>query len=328
VQLVMDGRRVAGVRFETAGGPVEVGARRGVILATGGFEWDPELVRAFSRGPLVRSASVPTNTGDALRMVMRIGAGLGNMREAWWVPTIDVPVGDRMAAWQVNGERTRPHCIMVNRRGRRFANEAVNYNAMGAAFHVIDASSFEYVNHPAWMIFDRHYLTRYGLAGFKGEGLTPDWMIEAPTLAELAEAIDVPADTLTETVERWNEQAARGEDTDFGRGKSVHDRWWGDPKLGTGPEATLGPLDTPPFYAVTVYSGVLGTKGGPRTDVNGQVLDVDDQPIPGLYAAGNTMASVMGMTYGGAGGTLGPALVFGYLAGRHAAQSAPAAAQS
>ena len=101
----------------------------------------------------------------------------------------------------------------------------------------------------------------------------------------------------------------------------MHDRWWGDPAFGPGPAATLGPLDTPPFYAVQVYSGVLGTKGGPRTDRNGQVLDVDGEPIPGLYAAGNAMASAMGMTYGGAGGTLGPAVVFGYLAGRHAASA-------
>jgi succinate dehydrogenase/fumarate reductase flavoprotein subunit len=321
VELVLDDGRVAGVRFETADGPVEVGARRGVIIATGGFEWDPELVRAFVRGPLARSASVPTNTGDGLKMVMRIGAGLGNMREAWWVPIIDVPVGERMAAWQVNGERTRPHCIMVNRRGRRFTNEAANYNALGAAFHVIDVSSFDYLNHPAWMIFDRHYLTRYGLAGFRGDGATPDWMIEAPTLTELAAAVDVPSVDLEDTVTRWNEQSARGEDSDFGRGQSAHDRWWGDPSLGDGPQATLGPLDTAPFYAVQVYSGVLGTKGGPRTDGNGQVLDVDDRPIAGLYAAGNAMASVMGMTYGGAGGTLGPALVFGYLAGRHAAEA-------
>ena len=131
----------------------------------------------------MRSASVPTNTGDGLKMAMRVGAGLGNMREAWWVAIIDVPVGGQMAAWQVNGERTRPHCIMVNRRGRRFTNEAANYNALGAAFHVIDVSSFEYVNHPAWMIFDRHYLTRYGLAGFKGGSAAPDWMTEAPDLA-------------------------------------------------------------------------------------------------------------------------------------------------
>jgi succinate dehydrogenase/fumarate reductase flavoprotein subunit len=320
VELVLHGPRVAGVRFESADGPVEVAARRGVIIATGGFEWNPDLVRSFTRGPLVRSASVPTNTGDGLKMAMRIGAALGNMREAWWVATIDVPVGDRMAAWQVNGERTRPHCLMVNRSGKRFTNEAANYNALGAAFHVLDVTTFEYVNHPAWLVFDHHYVTRYGLAGFKGQSATPDWLTEAPTVSALAKSIDVPADALEHTIERFNEQAERGEDTDFGRGNSAHDRWWGDPSFGDEPRATLGPLNVAPFYAVQVYCGALGTKGGPQTDGNGQVVDVDGRPIPGLYAAGNAMASAMGMTYGGAGGTLGPAIVFGYLAGQHAAR--------
>jgi predicted oxidoreductase len=146
-------------------------------------------------------------------------------------------------------------------------------------------------------------------------------MTEAASVTALASAIGVPASALEETVARWNSQSARGQDSDFGRGNSVHDRWWGDPAAGPGPAATLGPLDAPPFYAVQVYSGVLGTKGGPRTDRNGQVLDVDGEPIPGLYAAGNAMASAMGMTYGGAGGTLGPAMVFGYLAGRDAAEA-------
>ena len=114
---------------------------------------------------------------------------------------------------------------------------------------------------------------------------------------------------------RWNEQVAQGHDPDFRRGESLHDRWWGDSALGDGPETTLGPLDTAPYYAVRVWSGCLGTKGGPRTDTDGQVLDVDGAPISGLYAAGNVMASVLGMTYGGAGGTLGPAMVFGYRAG-------------
>jgi 3-oxosteroid 1-dehydrogenase len=321
VRLIVDDGRVTGVRFESADGRTEIGARGGVVIATGGFEWDRDLVRAFSRGPLARSASVPTNTGDGLKMAMRVGAQLGNMREAWWVPIIDVPVGDRVAGWQVNGERTRPHCIMVNKLGRRFTNEAANYNALGAAFHVIDVSSFDYVNHPAWMVFDRHYVNRYGLAGFKGEGPTPEWMTEAATLADLAKAVGIQADELEATVARWNEQSANRKDDDFGRGNSAHDRWWGDPSQGDGPQATMGPLDTAPFYAVQVYAGVLGTKGGPRTNGDAQVLDVDGDPIAGLYAAGNAMASAMGMTYGGAGGTLGPALVFGYLAGGHAAHA-------
>jgi succinate dehydrogenase/fumarate reductase flavoprotein subunit len=321
VELLTSDGRVTGVRFETGDGTVDIGARRGVVIATGGFEWNPDLVRAFTRGPLARSASVPTNTGDGLKMVMRVGAQLGNMREAWWVPIIDVPVGDRMAGWQVNGERTRPHSIMVNKLGKRFTNEAANYNALGAAFHVIDVSTFDYVNHPAWMIYDRHYLTRYGLAGFKGDGPTPGWMTEADTIEDLATAIGLPVDALRGTVTRWNEQAERRKDEDFGRGDSAHDRWWGDPSLGDGPQATMGALDTAPYYAVRVYAGALGTKGGPRTNGDGQVLDVDGHPIAGLYAAGNAMASVMGMTYGGAGGTLGPALVFGYLTGGHAAHA-------
>jgi 3-oxosteroid 1-dehydrogenase len=316
------GGRVTGVRFETGDGDtVDVVADRGVVLATGGFEWDDELLRSFIRGPLVRPVSVPTNTGDGLRMAMRVGASLGNMREAWWVPTIDVPHPGHpergMVAWQVNGERSRPHCVMVNDAGRRFTNEAANYNAFGAAFHVLDVRSFSYVNHPCWMVFDRHYLTRYGLAGYRGEEPTPDWLVRAGSIDDLAEALGLPGDTFAATVRRWNEHAGDGEDPDFGRGQSVYDRWWGDPSLEGLPASTVGPLDTPPYYAVRVRSGALGTKGGPRTDGDARVLDVDGRPIPGLYAAGNVMASAMGMTYGGGGGTLGPAMVFGYLAGRH-----------
>jgi succinate dehydrogenase/fumarate reductase flavoprotein subunit len=311
--------RVTGVRFETAAGrSVTVRANRGVVLATGGFEWDDELLRSFIRGPLVRPVSVPTNTGDGLRMAMRVGASLGNMREAWWVPTIDVPHPEHgRVAWQVNGERSRPHCVMVNDAGRRFTNEAANYNAFGAAFHVLDVGSFSYVNHPCWMVFDGHYLMRYGLAGYRGEEPTPDWLVRAESIDELAEALSLPGETFAATVRHWNEHAVNGEDPDFGRGQSVYDRWWGDPSLEGLPASTVGPLDTPPYYAVRVRSGALGTKGGPRTDGDARVLDVDGRPIPGLYAAGNVMASAMGMTYGGGGGTLGPAMVFGYLAGRN-----------
>jgi 3-oxosteroid 1-dehydrogenase len=138
----------------------------------------------------------------------------------------------------------------------------------------------------------------------------------------LAEKIGVPADALTATIERWNKHAVAARDPDFHRGESHHDRAWGDPAFGYTPEATVGPVNAPPYYATRVRCGALGTKGGPRTDSDGQVLDLDGQPIRGLYAAGNAMGSVMGMTYGGHGGTLGPGLIFGYRAGGHAAEAA------
>lgn len=316
--LVEDGR-VVGVIADTPEGSVRVRARRGVVLATGGFEWDPELRRAFLRGPLERPVSPETNTGDGLRMAMRVGASLGTMREAWWTATIDVPDAQgRTIPWMVNGERTRPRTIMVNREGRRFANESANYNAFGAAFHTIDPVRFDYANIPAWMVFDGGYVQRFGLATWAGgDTPVPSWITVADTLADLAAAIGVHPDGLEATVARWNAQVADGHDPDFNRGESAHDQWWGDPALNGSTAASLGPLDTPPYHAVQVHPAALGTKGGPRTTADAQVLDVDGDPIPGLYAAGNAAASVFGMTYGGAGGTLGPACVFGYRAGRH-----------
>ena len=325
VRLLVEDGAVVGVVLETGDGTREVRARGGVVLATGGFEGDRDLVAAFLRGPMDRTAAVPTNTGDGLRMAMRVGVQLGTMREAWWVPIIDVPMPDgTTAGWQVNGERSRPHSIMVNRKGVRFTDEAAGYNALGAAFHVLDVTEFDYVNSPAWLVVDDEYLSRYGLAGHRSRAgaATPGWLVEAPTVAALAERTGLPADALEATVARWNAGAVHGRDPDFRRGESLHDRWWGDSAYGDGPESTVGPLDTPPYYAVRVHSGCLGTRGGPRTDRAGRVLDVDGDPLPGLYAAGNVMASALGMTYGGAGGTLGPAMVFGFLAGCDAAARA------
>ncbi|MEE2059178.1 FAD-binding protein [Rhodococcus artemisiae] len=318
--LIVEDGRVAGVRFDTDGVEFEVRARRAVILATGGFEHNAERVRSFLRGPLDRPVSVPTNTGDGLDMAMRVGASLGNMREAWWAPTIDIDHPDLgRVPWLVNGERSRPHSIMVNRAGVRFANESANYNAFGAAFHYLDVSSYNYSNHPAWLIFDHHYLTKFGLASHSVASELPDWITRAESFETLAKAIDVPETALVATVRRWNENAVAGHDPDFGRGESTLDRWWGDRDAGDSAAANVAPLDAPPYYAVQVRSGALGTKGGPCTDAHGRVQSVDGTAIPGLYAAGNAMASVMGMTYGGAGGTLGPALTYGWLAGRDAA---------
>jgi succinate dehydrogenase/fumarate reductase flavoprotein subunit len=293
-----------------------------VILASGGFEWNADLVRAFLRGPMSHPVSIETSTGDGLIMAMKAGAMVTNMREAWWMPAGEVPTDDNpMGRILVNGQRTLPHSIMVNKRGRRFTNEAANYNAFGAAFHVEDVSKFEYANLPCWLVFDQTYVDTYGfriVSGGNGSRV-PDWVPRADTPEALAEMLGIDGAELRATIERWNHHCEGGSDPDFGRGDSAFDCWWGDPYRKGRRDATLGPLTKGPFYAYEIFSGALGTKGGPRVDPDARVLNLDGEPIPGLYAAGNVMGSPFGMTYGGPGGTLGPAMVFGYLAGKHAA---------
>jgi len=319
-RLVIDDGRVTGVVVDTADGTTEVAARQGVILATGGFEWNEDYKRAFLRGPLTHPVSMQTNTGDGLYMSMKAGAMLGNMREAWWLPVAELPPGiNSMNRLLLSSDRSRPRSIMINNKGRRFSNEAANYNAFGGAFHEEDVARFEYANLPCWLIVDHEYVRRYGILGFPASETAPQWLTSASTVRELADKLGVPADNLEDTVDRWNKNVAEGSDPDFHRGESAHDRWWGDPSCKGQMKASLGPLDEAPFYAVPIKSGALGTKGGPQVDTDARVIDIDGEAIPGLYAAGNVMASPFGMTYGGAGGTLGPAMVFGYLAGRHAA---------
>ncbi|MGI5508480.1 FAD-dependent oxidoreductase [Streptomyces sp. CA-106131] len=318
-RLLIEDAQVAGVRFDTPDGPVEHRAAKGVVLATGGFEWNEEYKRAFLRGPLTHPVSMRTNTGDGLYMAMKAGAMLGNMREAWWIPAADLPAGiNAMDRAMISAERTRPRSILVNRQGRRFTNEAANYNAFGGAFHVEDVAAFEYANLPCWLVFDQGYLRAYGTIGPHPAGEEPPaWLKPYDTLDALASGLGVPEEELKATVARWNEHVAKGADPDFHRGESAHDRWWGDPAYKRDVRGTLGPLDEPPYYAIPIKSGALGTKGGPRVDPDARVLDIDGEPIAGLYAAGNVMASPFGMTYGGAGGTLGPAMVFAWMAGRH-----------
>ena len=318
LKLLTDDGAVTGV--ELAGSrSVAAGA---VVLATGGFEYDPDLVRDFLRGPLTRGVGAASNTGDGLRMAMRIGAQLGNMREAWWSPVVTIP-GLRPDGGQ-NGllssrERALPGSLMVNRYGRRFANEAANYNAFGGAFHHLDSSRLEYPNLPAYLLLDQSTVDRFGVFGGAPGQPVPDWVTRADTLEELAAALGIDADALAETVKRFNENSRAGVDPDFTRGASTFDRFPGgrmsDPDS---PYATLGPVETAPFYGVEVTSSALGTKGGPRTDRDGRVLDVDGDVIGGLYAAGNVMASPSGMAYGGAGATLAVAGVWGLYSGRAA----------
>lgn len=321
VELLTDAQGIMGVRIEGDGTSRRVRARRGVILANGGFEWDVSLVEAFLRGPMRGAVSPPNNTGDALRMAMANGADLANMGEAWWVPIVRIP-GDTIDGEQrsrsVRLERTRPRSIIVNRAGRRFVNEACDYNSMAGAFHYLEPRG-GYVNDPAWIVFDAEHLHRYGFLGVAPDGTAPEWFSQSPDLAALAAKIGIDAEGLARTVAAWNRDVAAGSDPEFGRGSSAYDGYWGDEQAGTVAGRTLGPIDTAPFYAVPLSIGAMGTKGGPRTDSDGRVLHVTGRPIPGLFAAGNAMAGVTGRAYGGAGGTIGPAMVFGFRAGRAAA---------
>jgi 3-oxosteroid 1-dehydrogenase len=317
IELVADSGVVAGVWVVESDRSVHVRARRGVVLATGGFEWDSSLVKAFLRGPMHGAVSPPNNTGDGLRMAMARGADLANMSEAWWVPIVSIPgdtIDGKQRSRSVRLERTRPRSIMVNRAGRRFVNEAGEYNSMAGAFHYLDPRG-GYVNDPAWIVFDALHLKRYGFLGVAPGDEVPDWFCASADLGELAAKTGIEPEGLARTVSRWNRNVAREVDPDFGRGSSAYDGYWGDDRAATVAGRTLGPVDTAPYYAVPVTVGAMGTKGGPRTDRDGRVLHVGGEPIPGLYAAGNAMAGVTGRAYGGAGGTIGPAMVFGFRSG-------------
>ncbi|MGE2715414.1 FAD-dependent oxidoreductase [Mycolicibacterium litorale] len=321
VELIAEDGRIVGVRIQQRDREIRVHSRRGVILGTGGFEWDRGLVEAFLRGPMRGPVSPPNNTGDGLRMAMAHGADLANMGEAWWVPIVQIP-GDTIdghpRSRSVRLERTRPRSIIVNRAGRRFLNEAGEYNSMAGAFQYLDPRH-GYVNDPAWIVFDSLHLKKYGFLAVEPDGPAPDWYTKSADLAELGEKTGIDAAGLARTLADWNHHVAEERDPEFGRGASAYDGYWGDPHAPTPALQTLGPIDTPPYYAVPVAIGAMGTKGGPRTDRDGQVLHVSGAPIPGLYAAGNAMAGATGKAYGGAGGTLGPAMVFGVRAGHAAA---------
>ncbi len=310
-ELILRDGAVAGVVIETAQGVEEVGAKA-VILASGGFEWNPDFRRAFLRGPMTHPISIPTNTGDGLRMAMKAGAMLGNMREAWWAGVAEVPVEEcSMGLTLVMAQRTLPRSIMVNRKGRRFVNEAANYNDFGRSLHEFDAARYRFPRVPSWLIFDARRRLR-PVGPLSAHDPDPPWLVRDATVDGLAHRIGIPPERLRDTLERFNEGALRGIDADHGRGSYAFDRF----SAGT---AELRAVREPPFYALRVMPGCLGTKGGLRIDQYGRVLSVDGAPIEGLYAAGNAAASPFGCAYPGGGATIGPALVFGWAAGEAAA---------
>lgn len=320
-ELVREGDVVAGAIVRREGKPVRVRARRGVILAAGGFERNREMRARFLPGSddPTMSGGQHNNTGDAIVAAEKAGAGLRNMQSSWCAPVFRVPGEDRARLSAI--ERALPGCIMVNRDGRRFLNEAASYHVVGQK--MIEGEAKGEKTNPSWFVFDATYRHKYPAGALYP--LIPDWlqmkgvrqtMKKASTLEGLARQIGVAPDVLKATLDRFNADARIGKDSEFDRGGPAYDRMYGDPSVS--PNPTLAPIEKAPFYALPIYGGDIGTNGGIVTDDYARVLDAQDQVIGGLYAVGNNAASVMGESYPGAGVTLGPAMTFGYVAGRHA----------
>jgi len=303
-----DAGAVIGVIAEHAGEEVVVGARKGVVLACGGFEWNPELVRAYI-GYEVQPLSPPNNVGDGLLMASSAGAKLANLGSYWGTPAMFDPdiTRDGAPVPQFEWGRGAPASIVVNGKGRRFANEALPYNDFPKAFGRFDPEAVEFPNAaPAFLIFDRTVRDAQRILSMLPGEPDPPWVTSAPTIGDLADEIGIERAALEATVAHYNEHAARGEDPDFGR----HQR-------GLMAPGRVAPIEHAPFYAVAIYPGMLGTNGGPQIDRNGQVRRRGGGVVAGLYAAGNTAANAFGWAYPSGGGTLGNGIVFGYLAGRH-----------
>ncbi|SHJ74324.1 Succinate dehydrogenase/fumarate reductase, flavoprotein subunit [Roseomonas rosea] len=317
------GGRVDGVVVEEAGRTCRIGARWGVVLATGGFPRNAAMrAERMPHAAVHRSMSPEGNAGDGIALARAVGAAMeeAGAGPAFWTPVsvLRRPDGGETVFPHLVTDRQKPGLMAVDGTGRRFVNEATSYHGFVEGMHRAGAV-------PAWLVCDRRFLRRYGL-GMLRPGSSPralvraGYLIEATDLGALAARIGVPPAALAESVARMNEAARRGEDPEFHRGASAYDRYLGDPAHR--PNPCLGPIEAAPFYAVQVWPGDIGTASGLRVDGRSRVLDEAGEPVPGLFACGNDAASVMAGTYPGAGITLGPGLTFGYVAGRELAAAA------
>ena len=317
-ELIRDKQgRVTGAVIEQRGKSLRIRARKGVVLAAGGFDKNPEMRAQYAPNyPSAQfSGGTSGNTGDSIRAGQALGAKTMNMQSAWAAPVFHIPGEDRGRLCTI--ERALPGCIMVDQHGKRYLNEAASYHIVGQQM----ARAREEGTDPSWMIFDHSFRHKYPMGPLLP--LVPDWaqngmvklvMRRADTIPGLAKEIGVDPQALEATVARFNEHAAKGEDPDFHRGEAAYDKMYGDPRHG--PNPCLAPILKPPFYAFAIHPGDIGTNGGLVTDDKARVIGESGEPIPGLYAIGNNAASAMGESYPGAGVTIGPALTFGYIAAR------------
>jgi succinate dehydrogenase/fumarate reductase flavoprotein subunit len=327
VRLITEDGRVTGAVVSHDGHEIAVNARRGVILAAGGFDHNMDMRWKFQSESLGEHTSLgaETNTGDAIRIAQDAGAGIALMDQAWWFPAVaPLPGG---APLVMLAERALPGSLIVDQTGSRFTNEAADYMSFGQC--VLERERSGDPIETMWIVFDQQYRNSYVFAAdcFPRQPLPQSWYDagiahRSSDLGELARMMNVPEGQFVATVSRFDQLARAGEDSDFGRGRSAYDRYYGDPTIT--PNPNLRPLDKGPFYAVKMTLSDLGTCGGLRADERARVLREDGTAIPGLYAIGNTAANAFGATYPGAGATIAQGLVYGYIAATEAATEAAA----
>ena len=316
-KLILEDGRVIGVRATRRERALNIKANRGVVLAAGGFPLNQAMREQYQAHPISTrwTSASPGNTGDAIQMGLALGASLDLMEDAWWGPASLPP--NSVPFFHV-GERAYPGGIIVNSQGMRFMNESAPY--VDAVKDMYRHNQDDSITIPAHFIMDQRFRNKYifgtllPMQSIPREYLESSYFTKADTLADLADKIGINASGLLETVEKFNQFAEQGIDRDFQRGHSAYDRYYGDPSVE--PNPCLAPIKKPPYYSVKIYPGDIGTKGGLVTDEKARVVKEDGNIIPGLYAVGNTSASVMGNSYPGPGGTIGPAMTFGYIAAK------------
>ena len=318
LDLDIQNGKVVGAHLERAGEPVHVAASKGVLIAAGGFARNLKMREQYQPHPASDrwTKANPGDTGEVIQIMERAGAGLGMMDQAWWIQTLIFPeTGPHHAVL----ETCKPHSIMVDASGSRFVNESASYMEIGNAMYERNKTVSAI---PAWHVVDARYHRQY-FYNTKPPGKIPEqwlsmgWMKQGATLAELAAACGMDAAGLEATVERFNQFCREGKDEDFARGDNVYNRYYGDPTVQ--PNPCLGTIEEGPFYAAPLVTGDAGTCGGALINEHAQVMRPDGSVIAGLYAAGNSTASLSGPCYAGAGLSIGASSVFGYIAARHMA---------
>jgi len=324
-----DGHRAIGLEVDCNGANHYLTAKKAIILACGGFEQSQRFRDEFlevstnAKWSLTPSGA---NTGDALDATVDLGAATEFMEYAWWAPSMQLPsefMANSDITHQMFFDHRHPHSVVVNRQGDRFVNECCAYDDFGKAMirDQLETSS----NIPCWMIFDATYRKKYTCGGLMPSSIMPDgripqhwwdnYLYRSDTVTDLAGKIGVPVGALERTVSLMNEYARTGKDTQFHRGNNAYDQFFGDQNVR--PNPCIGSIEAPPYYAIRIDLGDLGSKGGLKVDANARVIDTAGDAIDGLYAIGNCSASPFANCYPGAGGTIGAAMTFALVAADH-----------